>query len=766
MPGARVTPSAEDKRLEPGLLRHPELAAGMMDLATDSEGDVRLSGDSDLGRLCSALGTADPTGLLDVLPDAIVVVDEQGRIVYTNRRLEGLLGWSPQTLAGRPVTTLVPERLRAAHQRGFGSFLSRRSRRLEGRALKVTSLSAAGIEVPIEMALAAYETAEGKLRLVAAIRDASERVELERHSSVVDLLLRLVADGTDDLGERFIEIVGEVLGWDVAVLWAVETEHELVARGFWSRAEVDAFEFQAQTEALRLEVGVGLPGKTWQAGQPAWLSDLSLDDNFRRRESASTAGLTSGFAFPLLNRSRTVGVVELYSTRPRDPDPGLLSALGTIGERLGDLLARGEADRERLRLQEEQQRLMRTQGFLLNAARALSRAAGYLETLDRLAQVAVPSLADLCLIDVMTDRGTLERMVARHADPALQHLADELRQYPPDPEGRHPSLEVIAARRPCLSAHMSDDFLAATTLNERHLEIVRELRFTSYMSIPLTVSDRALGALTLVSAGSGRRFGSEDLSIAQELAGHAAAVIDRARHHDLDRATVRYLQDAFLPSRLPAAECLEMAASYLPASDAVVGGDWYDVFPLEEGTCIVVGDVAGHGLRSVAVMAELRNAVRAFATADSSPASILTRLNRMLCRLEPEETATAIAATWDPQHRALLWATAGHPPLLRCRTGEFAYLTSPTNPLLGALPDVEYGQASKLLRPGTTLVMYTDGLVESRGTPIDQAMDQLLVFATGLHELSPKEVCDDILNWRLQRAEREDDICVLAVRLA
>lgn len=733
---------------------------------TAGEGDASPSAPVEIGSFDRAFGASQPDTVLDVLPDAVVVADQHGRIVYSNRRLEKLLGWSSSMLEGRPVTNLIPVRLRAAHQRGFDSFLSGGPGRLVGRPLKAPALSATGTEIPVEIALAAYRSAEGQLRLMASIRDATERVELERHSNVVDLLLGLVAESTDELGERFIEVVGEALGWDVAVLWAVEGDRELVARGFWCRGADGVSEFQAETEVLRLEIGSGLPGRTWQTGRPSWLADLSLDEDFRRKRSASRAGLRTGLAFPLLSRRRTVGVIELYSDRLREPDPELLSGLGLIGERLGDLLASAESDRERLRLQQEQQRLMRTQSFLLDAARALSQAGGYLETLNRLAQVAVPSLADLCLIDVITDRGTVERMVARHADPGLQHLADELRQYPPDPHGEHPSLDVISARQPRWSADMPDAFLAATSHPGRHLDIVHKLQFASYMCVPLTVADRVLGALTLVSAGSGRRFGNEDLSIAEELAGHAAAVIDRARHHELDRATVRYLQEAFLPSRLPAAESLDMAACYLPASDAAVGGDWYDVFTLGEGSCIVVGDVAGHGLRSVAVMGELRNAARAFATAERSPGRILTRLNKMLYRLEPGETATAIAATWDPQHRALHWATAGHPPLLRCRPGEFTYLTAASNPLLGAVADVEYSEASKFLRPGTTLVMYTDGLVESRGTPVDEGMGQLLDFVSGLHDLSPQEVCNDILSWRLQRAQREDDICVLAVRLA
>ena len=113
---------------------------------------------------------------------------------------------------------------------------------------------------------------------------------------------------------------------------------------------------------------------------------------------------------------------------------------------------------------------------------------------------------------------------------------------------------------------------------------------------------------------------------------------------------------------------------YLPASDAAMGGDWYDVFPVVGGTCLVIGDVAGHGVQSAAVMGELRNSVRAYAIEDPSPASVLTRLNTMMCQLEPGEYATAIVAVWDEERGTLLRSNAGHPPVLRCRRGEFVFL--------------------------------------------------------------------------------------------
>ena len=208
----------------------------------------------------------------------------------------------------------------------------------------------------------------------------------------------------------------------------------------------------------------------------------------------------------------------------------------------------------------------------------------------------------------------------------------------------------------------------------------------------------------------------------------AAQALDRARLYERERrqvsaweqAEAHLLQEAFLPRVLPQAGSLGLAAAYLPAREAAMGGDWYDAFAVEGGLCLVIGDVAGHGLRSAALMAQLRNAVRAFADVDPTPDLVLNRLNRMLCRLESDETATAIVAVWNAASGTIVRSNAGHPPVLRCRVGETGFLPPPPGSLLlGVDPDWVFPSQSKVLRPGTTLLFYTDGLIETRGRSVD-----------------------------------------------
>jgi serine phosphatase RsbU (regulator of sigma subunit) len=272
---------------------------------------------------------------------------------------------------------------------------------------------------------------------------------------------------------------------------------------------------------------------------------------------------------------------------------------------------------------------------------------------------------------------------------------------------------------------------------------------------PQAFSARQMSRLTLIARLTAQAL--ERVAAQPEMRGGPA-----------DRVAARVLQEAFLPATLPNTDHLEVSAAYLPASDAPIGGDWYDAFPVDGGTCLVIGDVAGHGVHAVAVMAELRYAVRAFADEDPTPSRVVTRVNRMLCRLHATATATLIVAVWHPQERTLIRTNAGHPPVLRCRTGEFAFLIpgAGRGVMIGVDPDWKYGQESKVMRPGTTLLFYTDGLIEARGQSLDHTMERLRLFAQGRSDLSPPALCDDVLLWRLSEGPFHDDVCVVAARMA
>jgi serine phosphatase RsbU (regulator of sigma subunit) len=246
-------------------------------------------------------------------------------------------------------------------------------------------------------------------------------------------------------------------------------------------------------------------------------------------------------------------------------------------------------------------------------------------------------------------------------------------------------------------------------------------------------------------------------------------LLSELQHVELEareQAASRLLHNAFLPSGLPRLENLEIAVAFMPASDAPVGGDWYDVFPVDGGTCLIVGDVAGHGLRAAAVMGLLRNAARAYATDNPSPASVMTRLNRLLCRLEPGETATAVVGLWDDASRTFTSSNAGHPWVLYSRPPYVGFLM-PRAPdvLLGADIEWRYREGARQLPAGVTAIAYTDALVEHRRRPMEEGMELLKAHVETVSDLSPEGLCDELVRWRLDEGPCDDDICILAVRL-
>lgn len=333
-----------------------------------------------------------------------------------------------------------------------------------------------------------------------------------------------------------------------------------------------------------------------------------------------------------------------------------------------------------------------------------------------------------------------------------------------------PSGAAIVRRRPVLRHGLvpeADEYFPGVAGDRE------KVGFRATAAFPLVGADgEPIGGLGLAWREP-QRFDTEQvgrLSLIAEVIGQAAdraLLYEREQAHlsAIDDSQVKLLQDAFVPRRLPPTPGLDVAATYVPARGVAMGGDWYDVFPVPDGTVLVIGDVAGHGLRGAAVMAQVRNTIRAFASEDASPARIVTRTNRSLLAMEPEATASATVAHWDPATRTLTWANAGHPPLLRCRTSEFGYLPPPPGHLvLGAVPGHEYTSDHKYLRPGTTLVAFTDGLIEDRSRSVDDGLRDLMTFVQTLHDLSPRAVCDAIIRWRSETGSQEDDVCVLAVR--
>src|SRR5918911_1488614 len=279
-----------------------------------------------------------------------------------------------------------------------------------------------------------------------------------------------------------------------------------------------------------------------------------------------------------------------------------------------------------------------TQRFLAEAGASLSSSLDYRSTLNRMAHLAVPYLADWCAVDIVEEDGSLERLAMAHQDPEKIALARELEErYPPDPEAPQGVAQVLRTGQSELVPEIPEQLLEQAVRDDEHREILQRLGLKSYMIVPLVARGRTLGAITLVSAESGRRYESADLELAEELARLAALAVDNARLYRARSEVARTLQGSLLPSRLPEVPGIEVGLSYLPAGEVDVGGDFYDLFDARIGAWedssgssswgVVIGDVCGKGAEAAAILALARYTIRAVAMHEMCPTAILAGLN-------------------------------------------------------------------------------------------------------------------------------------------
>jgi serine phosphatase RsbU (regulator of sigma subunit)/anti-sigma regulatory factor (Ser/Thr protein kinase) len=283
---------------------------------------------------------------------------------------------------------------------------------------------------------------------------------------------------------------------------------------------------------------------------------------------------------------------------------------------------------------------------------------------------------------------------------------------------------------------------------------------------PLVARGRALGRVTFARRTGSEPFGAADVALADELAARAALALDNVRLYDEARATAVELQRSLLPASRPRITGVDVEHRYLPGSrDTEVGGDWFDVLPLSCGrVAFVIGDVMGRGLRAAAAMGQLRTAVRTLAVLDLMPDELLSQLDHLAMGTAQVQLATCVYAVFDPVSRELCFATAGHPPpLLRPPGGATRFLPSPSGAPLG-VGGVPFEAAPESVVDGSRLLLYTDGLVESRGSDLDEGLEALRAAVDGgpsaLHGL-----CDHVLRVLGRDEGHDDDVALLVAEL-
>ena len=707
--------------------------------------------------------------LVDSLIDAVLILEDQGRLIYANPAVERLLGWKVASLFGVPLTDLLPERLRAQSATILMEWMAVEPPPRSPAPIRITMLRADGSEIPVDVGIFLVAPEQGSRLVIAALWDASGRIDIDRYQRVADDLLAFLArasGSTEEIVPQLLAILATSLEFDVATAWRWDPGSELLhCEHVWRSDESGFSAMLAASTGMTVRPGEGLAGLVVSSDEPIWFNELTDTPHLRRHEAIVTDGLNSGFIFPIRTRERLVGVIELFTKVQRHPDTTLFDAVADVGARLGEFIERLELEWERTNLLAELGRAKAQQDFLLRANGALVGADGFEDTVLRLAEVAVPTLGDICLIDVLDASGGLVRLAARHADPARQKLTEQLTDHAPDMAGTHPAALAVRLRKSQWSVDMDENFMRTTTKGDRHYQLTRLLGFESYVSVPLLTDDEAIGALTLVMAGSGRSLGRDELLLAEDLAGQVAAVIERARVFDEQSTIARRLQASLLPVGIDQVPGIAVAARYVTSDrGAEVGGDFYDVVPLADSeVALVVGDVEGHDMTAATVMGQLRSAMRAYLLLTRDPAEVLSLLDAYAIG-QSTRLATVVLGVLDTATGHLELASAGHPPpvLFDGRNPAAPLALRPGAPIgVGRGP---FDSESLDLPSEASIVFYTDGLIDE-GRPgaeglLDGLAQSLERCATGGCEA----LADDILMSLTSSLPTSDDIALLAVR--
>ncbi|MEU1190911.1 SpoIIE family protein phosphatase [Streptomyces sp. NPDC005859] len=671
-------------------------------------------------------GPTGPSGLLDVLNVASVVLDTQGRIALWSPQAEELFGYSAHEALGRYAAhVMVDERhvdlvvqlfadVMATGQSWAGAFPIRRkdgtTRLVEFRNMRLMD-----------------DRGE-----VYALGLAADRTTVRRLERDLALSTRMVAQSPNGLAVLDTDLRYVSVNPALARMNGVPAEEHLgrTVREVLPRLDADALEAAAR-QVLR--TGDPLVDRSTYGRTPADPEqDHAWSLSLYRLEDAR--GTVLGVAVSVVDvTDRHRAAVEAEAARRR------LALVADASTRIGTTL-----DLERTALE--------------------------------LADVAVPELADVAAVDLLdavvagrrTSLGPAEPAVIRALavratdEPDALRAADQpgqVARYAPD----RLVTECVRTGRPVMVAQVKDEDLGRIAHSPEAAALLARAGVHSYLAVPLIARGEVLGALDLKRTRNPLPFGHDDLLLARELAARAAVQIDNARWYQSARTTALTLQRSLLPSHPPVIGGLEVASRYQPAGATTeVGGDWFDVIPLPDGkTALVVGDVMGSGIDAAATMGRLRTATTTLASLDLDPAVLLEHLDRITQGLD-HSIATCVYAVHDPRVGRCRIANAGHLPPVRVRPDRPPELLDlPTGVPLG-VGGVPFSTTDVDFAPGDQLVLYTDGLVETRRHSLDERLEALLALLDD--PARPLEEVCDLLLTALHHPDNHDDVALLVAR--
>jgi PAS domain S-box-containing protein len=663
--------------------------------------------------------------ILEIAPNAFVSLDAEGRVLEWNDRATELFGYSRAEALGAELAELiVPAHYRERHRAGLRAASSTAP---QTRRLIVEALRRDGSQIPVEVSVAAVAGSDAPV-FHAWIEDVSERAQLLRQ---LEGQLRGRDPG-----------FGEILDTLAEAVTIRDPHHHIL---YANRAALDSMGFASLQEMQRQPPGV-------------IMADYLVQDEHGRElttdQLPSVRLLAGEPAEPLAMRTihRGTGDLrwQLLKSAPLHDADGRLVAAVTIIE-----------DITRERVAELRDR------FMARASETLMTSLDYEETLRNVAWLAVPEIADWCVVELIDERGARQQLVVAHRDPAKLELAKELRRYEPeqlDPE--RGVARVLHTGATELYQEIPDEALMRAAVDEQHLALLRSIGFRSVIIVPLKARGRAFGVMTLVNAESMRRFDEDDREFAEQVATRAAVAVENARLATARRETASTLQKSLLPDVVPSIDGWTVATLYRAARAAEgveVGGDFYDFYE-SDGWLVLLGDVTGKGVGAAALTSLVRHGARFLSRYERRPSRVLAGLNAALGEQPGLLLCTALCVRLH-QDKAII-ASAGHPSALVVRDDGRVREIGAAGPILGAWTGASWSDYPVPIASDETLFVYTDGVLDTRGEDGRFGMRRLKRLLREHASRPPEQLLAELeaaLD-RFQVGAQADDTAALALR--
>ncbi|HUZ27285.1 MAG TPA: SpoIIE family protein phosphatase [Streptosporangiaceae bacterium] len=687
--------------------------------------------------------------LFETLPQGVIYYAANGMIIEANPaaretlglEAEAMITW-PLVATGRAVhedgTPFRPEDFPVTAALRTGEVIADvvmglpHGRTGELRWLRVTAVPDARDEQGRpQRAYAMFRDVTEQLRAEAAVREGAELIGRLHEANVLGVVVageRRVYDAND----AFLDIVG--YSRDDVV--AGRLSRQFLTPPEWVSRDNEAIRQVRRTGAFR-----------------------PYEKEYVHRDGHRVPVVVGGAVFSKSPLRWVTFVVDLTARQRAEQERAELVAR--------ERAARAEADSARERLT-----------FLLRAGDLVAAAQDRHELLQHASKLVVDSLADFCIVFLPTEDAALTATSIAHRDHCDHRdhrdrdhdrgvMFDDLRGQPDPTIGQAAVSAAYATGTSQLVRGAAARHSRWIDLTAPALDIMARLRPRHVLVTPLIAGQRRLGVVAVGRSADRPGFSGTDIEVVEELGRRMAAGLANADTFARDHSVAETLQRSVLPDTLPEIAGLDLAVRYLPGTAGVdVGGDWYDAFALDGNRVgLAVGDVVGHNVASASVMGQVRNLLRAYAIEKYHPSDVLRCTNAALAQLLPEAMATVVYAVLDLTTGDLSYANAGHPPLVCVSGGHAEFLDDATGAMLGVPGGGSFPAGHRRLAPGTSLLFYTDGLIEDRHRDITEGLTALASAMRQAAGLAAEQTCGMVQAALVGSAPRTDDICLLAARL-